>query len=227
MLQKKEQECRETAERLQIREYELSSLKNELNVVQRTNADLRNKLIKNGQVQEDARQNRIVELEKRLRKAESELELKNLAMVKIKSDNRWSKGLADTTGGNPKGNVYSNCFVFHVNEPKLLSFKSPIDPKFKQRALDGYETSKKSDYAFRQQCTKLQFLVAQIMAGGPGKETDLEEIAKSLIALAIECLSMIRTVVSQLKGDLYSNLGSLNKILAIDSNSEYSIYDKE
>lgn len=85
---KASEECHTVLEKLQIKDYELSTLKYELQQMQKINSDLRMKLVKNGQIEKEVERNK--NLDRLLAKAEADLELKNLELLKLKSDRRMS-----------------------------------------------------------------------------------------------------------------------------------------
>lgn len=85
---KASEECQSVLEKLQIKDYELSTLKYELKEMQKVNSDLRMKLVRNGQIEKEIERNK--NLERLLLKTEADLQLKNLELVKFKSDRRMS-----------------------------------------------------------------------------------------------------------------------------------------
>lgn len=96
-IQKTKEESKSAEEKIQIRDYEVSSLKFEMKELQKANSELRLKLVKNEQFNKEIQKNK--NMEKQLQKAETELELKRLELLKIKSDRRQSTQVTpmDTT----------------------------------------------------------------------------------------------------------------------------------
>lgn len=87
-IQKTKGECTLAKERVQIKDYEVSSLKLEMKELQKANSELRLKLVKNEQFNKEIQKNKV--MEKQLQKVETELELKRLELLKLKSDRRMS-----------------------------------------------------------------------------------------------------------------------------------------
>lgn len=87
-IQKSNAESTAAAEKIQIRDYEVSSLRFEMKELQKANSELRLKLVKNEQFNREIQRSKT--MEKQLQKAETELELKRLELLKLKSDRRMS-----------------------------------------------------------------------------------------------------------------------------------------
>lgn len=86
--QKAKEEWQAAVERIQIKDYEVSSLKYEMKELQRANNDLRMKLVKNEKFAKEMDRNKT--LEKQLQNVETKYELKKLELLKLKSDRRMS-----------------------------------------------------------------------------------------------------------------------------------------
>lgn len=89
-MQKSKTDLQLAQERIQIKDYEVSSLKYELKELQKGNSDLRMKLVKNEQFNKEIQKNKA--MEKQLQRVETELELKSIELLRIKSDRRMSTG---------------------------------------------------------------------------------------------------------------------------------------
>lgn len=134
--QKALDECLQVAENLALRDYEMSSLKYELKEAHRSNNDLRIKLVKNEQLKKDQHSNRVQELEKQVRKFQTELDLKSIEVTKLKSGRRLSRA----SDAPPKlGKNKTETRSWFINKPVLPYEGTPVEGQYFTRVSSIFQ----------------------------------------------------------------------------------------
>lgn len=218
-VQKFKDECQAAVEKIEIKDYELSSLKYEAKELQKANSDLRLKLVKNEQFNKEIQRNKV--LEKQLEKMEWEVDQKNIELIKLKTDRRSSQAPAPPPV-EMISEVDTNLFHLHVlfsrfEITRADSWQIRMSHRIFENIVDQAGTG---TAVFVEQLAHLQRSVGLILMGKLGN-------VQQFVGHVLESMELARNIISG-KYDSRSSSSTNTFILSeAYTGTDACIYDKE
>lgn len=236
------EECQAAVEKIEIKDYELSSLRYEAKELQKANSELRLKLVKNEQFNKEIQRNKV--MEKQLEKMEWEVGQKNIELIKLRNDRRSSQVAAPLPVdiiSSGKNDAAADTNLLHLNVlfsrfeiTRADSWQIRLSHRILQIVEEDAGTA-----VFTEQFSQLQRHIGLILMGQLGNVKQFVghilksmELARNIINKQFDSRGQIQAAKSPRSSSSHTSSSTntnINTIILPEVNTRIDacIYDKE